>query len=471
VLELDVSMSDLRSYNAAEDIKRYLAFRFCVAAIILVTFLLVLAMSLLSYHQIREQGLDSNLQQFAKQLNAQYFHDAQSNSISIIVAQLKRDWPSMSQIRSVKSAALFDNSEQLLWNSGNSQAVLSAPEQSAFQALIIDGRDSVIIDHYGFRLTSLGGIFSDESAPIVGLVVIRNRVGNNFGVLRVTRDYDYVLRGAQQAVSKIAVYVLGANLFLFTVLLLYFRRSLKTIDGQESQMVKQILSLSKLNLVNTTMRKSMKTASSRAVELNEQFLRRVGADLHDGPAQLIGYAVLRLDRISKDESSSGLKQEFHVVREALDSALTEIRGISSGLVLPELEQMTMEECFSTAVTRHSQNSEIVVDQYYKNLPSDISLPIKICAFRFVQEGLNNAHRHARAKQCRVYAYAKDDILHLSLKDDGIGFRKSQLQAGGAHLGLMGLKDRIESLGGQFLVNSKLGAGTVMKATIALHDDE
>jgi signal transduction histidine kinase len=470
VLELGASMSDLRYYNSAEDIKRYLAFRFCVAAT-LVTFLLVLAVSLLSYHQIRNQGLDSNLQQFGKQLNAEFFHDAQSNSIADIGAQLKRDWPYMSQIRSVKSAALFDNGEQLLWHSGNSQAVLSAPEQSAFQALIIDGRDSVIINHYGFRLTSLGSIFSDESAPIAGLVAIRNSAGNNFGVLRVTRNYDYVIRGAQQAVSKIALYVLGANLLLFTALLIDFRRNLKTIDGQESQMIKQILSLSKLNLVNTTVRKSMKTASSNAVELNEQFLRRLGADLHDGPAQLIGYSVLRLDRISKGESSSGLKQEFHVVKQALDSALTEIRGISSGLVLPELEQMTMEECFSTAVMRHSQNSEIVVGQYYKDLPSDIPLPIKICAFRFVQEGLNNAHRHARAKKCRVYAYAKDDMLHLSLKDDGIGFRKSQLQAGGAHLGLMGLKDRIESLGGRFVVNSKLSVGTVIKATIALQDDE
>ena len=45
----------------------------------------------------------------------------------------------------------------------------------------------------------------------------------------------------------------------------------------------------------------MKTASSRAVELNEQFLRRTGADLHDGPAQLIGYAMLRINEISNKE--------------------------------------------------------------------------------------------------------------------------------------------------------------------------
>lgn len=463
-------MSDLSSYNTAGDKKRNLTFRFCVAAI-LVTSLLVLGISLLSYHQIRKQGLGSNLQQFTQQLNTEYFNDARSSSIADNVAQLSLDWYSISQIQSVKNAALFSNSKQLLWNSDNSQITLSAKEQNVFLELINGDRDSLIIDNYSLRLSSLNGVFGDISLPIAGLVAIRNSAGSALGVLRVTRDYEYVLRGAEQAVSRIALYVLGANLLLFTVLLFDFRRGLKTIDGQEAQMNKQILRLSNLLSINKTMQKSMKTASSRAVELNEQFLRRVGSDLHDGPAQLIGYAVLRLDRITKEESSSELKQEFHVVKEALDNSLTEIRGISSGLVLPELEQMTMEECFRTVVRRHSLNSEIDVGQYYKDLPDNISLPIKICAYRFVQEGLNNAHRHGRAKKCRVTAYVNDDVLHLSLKDDGIGFRKSRLSTGGAHLGLMGLKDRVESLGGRFTINSELGVGTAIKVSITLNDED
>ena len=138
-------MSDLPSYNSAVDKKRKLTFRFCVAAI-LVTSLLVLGMSLLSYHEIRNQGLGSSLQQFAQQLNAEYFDDARSNSIADNVTQLSRDWYSIAGIRSVKSAALFDISKQLLWDSGKSQIVLSAKEQAAFQELITDGRDSVILE-------------------------------------------------------------------------------------------------------------------------------------------------------------------------------------------------------------------------------------------------------------------------------------------------------------------------------------
>ncbi|NND00606.1 MAG: sensor histidine kinase, partial [Gammaproteobacteria bacterium] len=193
-------------------------------------------------------------------------------------------------------------------------------------------------------------------------------------------------------------------------------------------------------------------------------------DLHDGPAQLIGYSVLRLDRISKDERSKDLSEEFHVVKEALDGALKEIRDISSGLVLPELEQMSLLQALQKVVSRNAANADTVVSEYYKDLPEQIPLPIKICVYRFVQEGLNNANRHGKAEKCRVTAYVKDDMLHLSLKDNGVGFRKSTLSTEGGHLGLMGLKDRIESLGGTFSINSKLGVGTAIKASLALSDE-
>lgn len=218
------------------------------------------------------------------------------------------------------------------------------------------------------------------------------------------------------------------------------------------------------------MQRSMKTASSRAVEMNEQFLRRVGSDLHDGPAQTLGYALLRLNRIVEQDEVKSLNAEFHAVKEALNSSIDEIRGISSGLVLPELQQMTLEEALNRIVIRHAQNSDTEVSEYYSDLPEELPLPIKITAYRFVQEGLNNAHRHGQAEKCRITASVKDNVLYLSLKDNGMGFRKSQLSTDDGHLGLMGLKDRVESLGGRFHINSELGVGTAIRVTIGLNDE-
>jgi signal transduction histidine kinase len=131
----------------------------------------------------------------------------------------------------------------------------------------------------------------------------------------------------------------------------------------------------------------------------------------------------------------------------------------------------MEECLRKVVTLHGVKSDSEISQYYQDLDVPISLPIKICAYRFVQEGLNNAHRHGQAKKCRLSAHIKANELVISLKDNGIGFRKSTLNHSGGHIGLMGLRDRIESLGGQFSINSELGVGTALKLSLSLLDDD
>ena len=66
----------------------------------------------------------------------------------------------------------------------------------------------------------------------------------------------------------------------------------------------------------------------------------------------------------------------------------------------------------------------------------------------------------------------DNKLTVSLKDNGIGFRKSKLStaADGGHLGIVGLRDRIESLGGKLSINSELGVGTALKFTISVADE-
>jgi len=140
-------------------------------------------------------------------------------------------------------------------------------------------------------------------------------------------------------------------------------------------------------------------------------------------------------------------------------------------VLPELENMNVEQCLRKVVMLHTANSKAKVDQFYQDMPDDIALPIKICVYRFIQEGLNNAQRHGQADKCRLSAYTKGDDLIVSLKDNGMGFRKSKLVTdGGHHLGLIGLKDRIESLGGTFSVNSELGVGTALKVVLNFSDN-
>ena len=369
---------------------------------------------------------------------------------------------------SVESVAIYDRSNQRLWSSSNDLA-LGKDELIQMRRLVKNPKlTNLVIDAIAKDIQGLKELWSTTPPRLRMLIPLRDDNGVYLGVIQLVRDFHVVSMFARKTAIGSFIILLLSGWILFAFLYATFKKGSDTIKGQELKLNQQISRLSNLLAINKSMQQSMKSASRRAVEMNEQFLRRVGSDLHDGPAQSIGYAVLRLDQASKREELESVSHEYHVVKEALSDSLEEIRGISSGLVLPELEEMTLLECLKKVVSRQKNKSDMQVTDYFKDLPDQIPMPFKICAYRFIQEGINNAQRHGRAKKCRVSAQMVGDVLHLSLKDNGSGFRKSQLTTEGGHLGLMGLKDRIESLGGKFSINSELGVGTAIKAAVQVY---
>ncbi len=464
-------LSDSLTQSNANNKKRNLTIRFCVAAI-LVTSMLVVALTAAAYLQIRSHVIQANFDALVSNIDSQIPASILIKAGTNTDQEQQQSWAQrvILSLPGVTSVSMYDREQRLLWSSDQAVSALNVAEQSAFNDLLTSEDRSIIVDPHRPQISSLERFFGDKNQAIPGWVKVLDSNGQPEAIMRLVRNYNFSIEGAQRAARRIFWYIMAGNLLLFFALFYNFQRGLQTIESQEKTLNQQISRLSNLLSINKSMQKSMKTASSRAVEMNEQFLRRVGSDLHDGPAQSLGYAILRLNKISDQEESKGLGVEFHAVRDALDNSLEEIRGISSGLVLPELEHMTLEEALNKIVKRHAKNSPTEVTEYYTDLPDEIPLPIKITAYRFVQEGLNNAHRHGQAEKCRVTALVKNDLLHLSLKDNGMGFRKSQLSTEGGHLGLMGLKDRVESLGGRFSINSELGVGTAIKVTIALNDE-
>ncbi len=346
---------------------------------------------------------------------------------------------------------------------------LNKKERSQARKLF-DGRPRYFVnDSHFYELLFWRELMTSNSYVKPVMLSVRYDDGTVNSVARLAVDFGSTVKQARRHIFTIFAVALAMNLFSFGVLYRRFRLSVLTINRQAKELNKQVDSLSESLDTNDDLRKSMKTASRRAVELNEQFLRRTGADLHDGPAQLIGYAMLRLNQMSDKQEVKTLGHEFHAIKEALETSLEEIRGISSGLVLPELEAMSLEECINKVVAVHGTKSDCVIKEYYKDIPEELPMPIKICTYRFIQEGLNNAERHGKADKCRITANVTSGVLHVSLKDNGVGFRTSLLDKRNTRLGLLGLKDRVESLGGTFSINSKLAVGTALKLSINLHD--
>ncbi len=265
-------------------------------------------------------------------------------------------------------------------------------------------------------------------------------------------DLSRELREARlQTWLVVGAVTVGMLAMLFGVIL----RGGRVITSQRSALRDKIQALSSLLDQNRDLRGRVDDANRRTAEINERQLRRISADLHDGPMQLLAYTSLRLnagEAISEDERRSMLG--------ALSEALSELRQISRGLTMPELEGASPAEAARRAVVAHQNRSDMAV-----RFEADAGLlPLPpaetICIYRFVQEGLNNADRHAGGSGAAVSVAREGDQIVVKVRDDGSGFDASEAKEG---LGLSGLRERVRGLGGAFEVQSSKGQGTIIVA--------
>jgi len=226
-----------------------------------------------------------------------------------------------------------------------------------------------------------------------------------------------------------------------------------------------------------TQRTRIKQASSRGVELNEQYLRRIGSELHDGPVQSIGFALLKLDSIFQSGSDSAQSDKADVIvidkiQRALNDALQELRSLSAGLTIPELQELSAREAITRVIKRHESRTSTTVSHDLHNLPEILSTPTKICLYRLVQEGLNNAYRHGAGIDQRIDVSVQGSLLFLTISDGGPGMDVDDVSKinDADHLGLRGMRERVESLGGDFQITrtDKFG-GVKLIATLTIDD--
>ena len=445
--------------------------RFVMNACIVISFFAVL-ISFTSYYLIRNYNLSESAYITQQNLMDTVYvrlHEGSLTGSEVLLSRLGRRFTAAT---GAKSVVLFDNDKNMVWSTIDSGLADQKPIEKSLIDSLFSARDDLgpvqtIAQDYSYTDTWLQILKNDYPLYTQQVPILSNN-RQQIGTARLAMDVSFFLQNALFMGVILFTFICISSFVVFYILFRKLKKVLKKLDKQEEILNENVRNLSETLKANQAMRANIQTASARAVELNEQFLRRVGADLHDGPAQMIGYANMRMNSIAASDAAKELGPEFLSIKQALDDSLEEIRGISSGLVLPELKSMTLKKCLQKVISIHGMNSNAEVLENFVDLPNDVPLPIKICAYRFVQEGLNNAERHGKAVKCRVNVRYGKGKLYVSLKDNGTGFRTSILEkdSDSAHLGLIGLKDRIESIGGSFRINSELGVGTAIKFTVS-----
>ncbi len=222
-----------------------------------------------------------------------------------------------------------------------------------------------------------------------------------------------------------------------------------TIRRQQGELQGQVGELRELLGQNARLQERVRLAAGRTTTLNEQALRRISADLHDGPGQALALALLRLD--SLESSVDARSPDFATVHGAVRDALNEVRSISAGLRLPELGPLELSAVAERAIGTH-------IDRQLGRLPRCAPLEIKIALLRTLQESLSNASRHGAGQDVAVDLKMDRDGLLLEVADSGPGFDLNAL-ATSRGLGLAGMRERAQLLGGSFQVESRPGSGT------------
>ncbi len=272
--------------------------------------------------------------------------------------------------------------------------------------------------------------------------------------------------------------VTAAMLVIYLLLGGFVQRADNTIRGQQAELTAQVARLQELLAQNDELHERVRRSAAQTAALNERFLRRISAELHDGPAQEISLALLRIDpgeaedaEGDPDPAAGSLNGSADSIRTALRHALQEIRAISAGLGLPELERIALPEVVQRAARAHERRTGTHVALHMERVPERAPLAVKITVYRLIQEALTNSYLHAGGAGQEVSVRSDGGGLQVEVRDAGPGFDTSQPAPSHTHLGLLGMRERVQSLGGLFRVESGPGEGTRVVAYLSLGAQE
>jgi signal transduction histidine kinase len=206
-------------------------------------------------------------------------------------------------------------------------------------------------------------------------------------------------------------------------------------------------------IANTQSRAELSASRARIVAAADETRRRLERDLHDGIQQRLVALGLQARSIQKmtPRPADNIQRELSLLADGLFTALDELREIAHGIHPAVLSEAGLGPALKALARRSA-----VPVQFDLNLGSPPGQQAEVAAYYIASEALANAAKHAQATVIDLRVRGDDSALTLSIRDDGIGGADP-----GRGSGIIGLKDRVEALGGTISVLSPPGHGTTL----------
>ncbi|HSJ73335.1 MAG TPA: GAF domain-containing sensor histidine kinase [Miltoncostaeaceae bacterium] len=195
-----------------------------------------------------------------------------------------------------------------------------------------------------------------------------------------------------------------------------------------------------------------------AIEAQDAERARLARELHDEAGQALTALAVHMRALEGDVPEGPLRDRVAELRGQVGSATMALRELATRLRPSALQEGGLATAIEEQAERVRASTGMQVDVDLRGLDADLPEDVQIALFRVVQEALTNVVRHSGATSISIVATARESHVRLVVDDDGCGFDPS---APTDRLGLAGIGERVELLGGGLRVESSPGGGTAV----------
>jgi len=218
----------------------------------------------------------------------------------------------------------------------------------------------------------------------------------------------------------------------------------------------------------------LRALSHRLVDVQETERRRVALELHENISQLTYAILMRCDTLAKKlpARACASRTELLKLRDLLDQATEDVRRIAHDLRPSALDDLGLLPVLRKACEQFGQRTHLPPDLAGVRKIPRLPALVETALYRMLQEVLKNIEQHAHARHVTVGLRQQGGLVQLAITDDGIGFdpdRRPALRNRRIGLGLLGLRERVEMVGGHLTIESTPGHGTTIRARIPVAD--
>ncbi|WP_394224629.1 MASE1 domain-containing protein [Pseudoalteromonas spongiae] len=257
-------------------------------------------------------------------------------------------------------------------------------------------------------------------------------------------------------ISTESVSVIENQVYLITIAFtsLILGASITEQSVLNQKLKQQNTQLNQLNQVHQKDALKNQLLAARVVEIQELERKKIATELHDDIGQVLTALRTEVSILKRASSDQNVHRCAEYLRTLCDKIYNATRNLITLLHPRELDDLGLEKALkSKLLTQLLRNANINYQLHIKHALSNLSDDTKIAIYRIVQESFNNIVKHASARNVTVEIAIENDLISLSIQDDGVGFDVNKASIKHNQFGLITMEERALALKGNFQLHS------------------